>query len=300
MSNEHGQVSFRGYHLWYGVAGERSSDDVPVLVVHGGPGSTHDYLENLVELARPGRPVVFFDQLGSGNSDHPSNPSLWTIPLFLDQIDAVRRALALEEVHLLGQSWGGMLGLEYAITRPRGLRSLVVANAPPSIPHLIGAIEGLRAQLPRDVRETLARHEAAGTTEDTEYLGAVLAFYNEHVCRLRRWPNALNRSFAKQAQSPEVYRTMFGRNELRIDGTLREWTVVDRLGQIGVPTLVLSGRYDHVTPEIAAIVHQGIPGAEWVLFEESSHMPHLEESGRFLQVVDNFLGRVEKSLDVAL
>lgn len=290
-----GTVLFRGYRVWYRITGERDEPGKhPLLVLHGGPGAAHDYLESLEAMAATGRRVVFYDQLGVGNSDHPKDPSLWSISLFLEELEAIRRELCLAQVHILGQSWGGMLGMEYALTKPLGLVSLVVANSPASMLQWAAEANRLRSELPYDVQETLHRHEQAGTTDHPDYQNAMMVYYRKHVCRLDPWPECLNRSLEKMGRHPEVYHTMNGPSEFHVTGKLKGWDIIHRLGDIQIPVLVISGRYDEATPLIAKTVHQGIPSAQWVLFEESSHMPHLEETERYLQVLENFLDRVER------
>ena len=287
-------VSFRGYNVWYRIVGEcEAPGKLPLLCLHGGPGATHDYLEPLEAMAATGRRVIFYDQLGAGNSDHPNKPTMWTVPLFVEELGVVRRVLGLERVHILGQSWGGMLGMEYALTQPAGLESLIAADSPASIPQWIAEANRLRAELPPEVQETLLKHEAAGTTDDPAYEEAMLVFYRRHVCRLDPWPDCLNRTFEKLVQNPEVYNTMNGPSEFHVIGILREWDIVNRLDEIRVPTLVIGGRYDEATPAITETIHLGIPDSQWVIFESSSHMPHLEETERYMQVLTNFLDRVE-------
>jgi L-proline amide hydrolase len=295
-----GLVSFRGYNVWYRIVGDRDlPGKLPLLCLHGGPGATHDYLEPLEAMVATGRRVIFYDQLGAGNSDHPHNPSLWTVQLFVEELGVVRQALGLNHVHILGQSWGGMLGMEYALTQPLGLMSLILANSPASMPEWVAEANRLRAELPTDVQEVLLKHEAAGTTNDPAYQEAMLVFYRRHLCRLDPWPDCLKRAFEKLSKDPEVYNTMNGPSEFHVIGVIKDWDIVDRLGEIHVPTLVISGRYDEATPAIAETVHRGIPGSEWVLFENSSHSSHLEETDRFLRVLTDFLDRIElqKKLD---
>jgi proline-specific peptidase len=289
-----GFISFRGYKVWYRIVGEREAPGkLPLLCLHGGPGAPHDYLEPLEAMAATGRRVIFYDQLGAGNSDHPHDPSLWTVPLFVEELGVVRRGLGLEHLHILGQSWGGMLGMEYALTQPAGLASLIVADSPASMLQWVAEANRLRAELPADVQETLLKHEAAGTTEDPAYQEAMLVFYGRHVCRLDPWPDCVNRAFEKLQKDPEVYNTMNGPSEFHVIGVLKDWDIVDRLGEIHAPTLVISGRYDEATPVIAETVQRGIPASEWILFENSSHMPHVEETERYLQVLTGFLDRIE-------
>jgi proline-specific peptidase len=264
-----------------------------VLCLHGGPGVPHDYLEPLEALADTGRRVVFYDQLGCGRSDQPHDPALWTVDLFRDELATVRRELSLREVHLYGQSWGGMLALEHALRHPPGLRSLLLADTPASMPQWIAETQRLRNELPLEIQEVLDAHEAAGTTERPEYVDAMMVFYRRHVCRLDPWPPCVQRSFEQLLQNMEVYATMIGPSEFHITGTLRDWDVSHRLGEIDVPTLVIGGRYDEATPAVTGSLARGIRGAEWVLLEQSSHMGQVEEPERYLQLLTHFLKRVE-------
>jgi proline-specific peptidase len=218
---------------------------------------------------------------------------MWTVDLFVDEVGVIRRALGLEHVHILGQSWGGMLAMEYALTQPSGLASLVLADSPASMPQWASEANRLRSELPADVQEKLLKHEAEGTVDSSEYQEAVLTFYRRHLCRLDPWPECVDRTFEKLGRNPEVYQTMIGPSEFHVIGTLKDWDIVARLGEIRVPALVLGGRYDEATPTITETVHRGIPDSEWIIFENSSHMPHLEETGRYLEVLDRFLSLVE-------
>jgi len=297
VPTQEGFVPFRGFNTWYRIVGDRElPGKLPLLCLHGGPGAPHDYLEPLEAMAATGRRVIFYDQLGAGNSDHPHNPSMWTVPLFVEELGVICGTLGLERVHILGQSWGGMLAMEYALTQPPGLASLIVADSPASMPQWVREANRLRAELPSSIQETLLRHERAGTTGDPAYQAAMLVFYRRHVCRLEPWPDCVTRAFEKVAESPEVYNTMNGPSEFHVIGVIKDWDIADRLGEIHVPTLVISGRYDEATPIIAETVHRGIPGSEWVLFENSSHMPHVEETERFLEVLTNFLDRIESRI----
>ena len=282
-----GTLPFRGYNVWYRVVGE-TSDKAPLLTLHGGPGASHDYIEPLALLANDGRQVIFYDQLGCGLSDHPHRPEMWTVELFVEEINAVRDALGLTEVHILGQSWGGMLAMEYGFTQPTGVKSLTIANSPASMIQWVSEANRLREELPPEVQAVLLKHEEDGTTNDPAYKEAEEVFYSRHVCRVP-YPDYVLRSFAQIEEDPEVYHTMNGPSEFHCIGTLKTWDVIDRLGEINLPTLVISGRYDEATPLIAETVHKGIVGSRWELFEESSHMPHVEEMDRYMTVVATWL-----------
>jgi L-proline amide hydrolase len=295
-----GYVPFHGYRTWYRVVGDGEEPGrLPLLLLHGGPGGTHDYLESLEAMAETGRRAIFYDQLGCGRSDLPDDTSLWTVELFVAEVGAVREALGLERVHVFGSSWGGMLAMEYVLTQPPGLASLVLASSPASIPQWVEETARLRAQLPADVQATLDRHEAEGTTSDPEYTEAATVFYKRHVCRVDPWPDYVQRSFQFLEDHGVVYRTMNGPSEFHVTGTLRGWSVVDRLGEIRVPTLVVTGEHDEATPAINRTASDGIPGAESVIVPGASHMAHVEESEDYLRLLDDFLSRVEAGLSGA-
>jgi L-proline amide hydrolase len=264
MTAKEGSVTFRGHHTWYRIVGDREAQGrLPLLCLHGGPGCPHDYLEPLEAIAATGRRVIFYDQLGCGNSDQPHDPLMWTVPLFVEELGAIRRAIGLDRTHLLGQSWGGMLAMEYAVTQPIGLAGLILADSSPSMPRWIAEIDRLRAELPSEVQATLRHHEAAGSTEDPAYQEGMMVFYQRHVCRLDPWPDALNRSFEKLMRNPEVYSTMWGASEFHVTGTLKDWDLENRLGEIRVPTLILAGRHDEATPALAETMIGAFPAPRW-------------------------------------
>ncbi len=282
------------YRTWYRIAGQRQDQHLlPLLCLHGGPGMTHDYLTPLEELAESGRQVILYDQLGSGNSDHPQDPSLWSIPLFIEQLNALRDALGLNQLHLYGQSWGGFLAQEYMLTRPSGVSSLILSNSAASTARWIAEANRLRGELPEEIQQVLNKHEADGSTDNRDYLFATEVYYRHHLCRLDPWPECLNRTLEKLSQAPEVYNSMWGPSEFYCTGSLKDWNIEDRLSEINTPTLILSGRHDESTPSINQGLHDSLKNSEWVLLEESSHTPHLEEHAKYLQVLSDFLQRVE-------
>jgi proline-specific peptidase len=248
----------------------------------------------LAAMAETGRRVIFYDQLGCGLSHiGVSKPELWTVELYCEEIDAVRAALGLDRIHLLGQSWGGMLAMEYLIRQPRGIASATIASSPASMVQWVAEANRLRQQLPPEINAVLLKHEASGTTNSPEYQSAMMAFYNRHVCRVVPNPDYVKRSFTKLEEHPEVYHTMNGPSEFYVTGTLKHWDVISQLPRINVPTLVTSGRHDEATPLIARTVHEGIRGSEWILFENSSHMAHVGEAEAYLRAVEKFISRYE-------
>ena len=284
-------LTFRDHAIWH----ERHSGGgrTPILVLHGGPGAAHDYLEPLGKLASSGRDVIFYDQIGCGKSQAIADPALLEPALFVAEIDAIRAQLELDDVFIIGQSWGGMLAMEYALTQPRGVRGMVVADSPSDMKLWVSEANRLRGELPKDVQATLTEHEAAGTTDDPAYEAAVDEFYKRHVCRIWPFPSCVQRTFESIKANPTVYHTMNGPSEFHVIGTLKDWDITSRLGEITIPTLVISGRYDEATPEIAGRVHRGIPNSDWIVFEESSHMPHIEEATAFNAAVLRFFDRMD-------
>jgi L-proline amide hydrolase len=289
-----GTVAFEGGETWYRVTGSLDTvGPAPLVVLHGGPGATHDYLLSLGDLAAGGRAVVHYDQLGNGRSSHypERGADFWTVELFVRELHNLVGALGIaERHHVLGQSWGGFLAQEYALTQPGGLRSMVLADTAASFPDFVAEANRLRAELPSEVEATLRRHEEAGTTNDSEYEQACLVFYARHVCRVE-WPPEVAASFQWIARDPTVYHTMNGPSEFHVIGSIRDWQVQDRLHEIRLPTLLVSGRYDEATPALQRTLLGGIAGSEWAIFEESSHMPHVEERERYMQVVGDWLAR---------
>lgn len=282
-----------GHRVWYRIVGGGGArETTPLLVLHGGPGCPHDYLENLTALASDERRVIFYDQLGCGRSDLPDDTSLWTVERCTDEIGIVREALGLARVHLLGQSCGGMFGIEYALRQPAGLVSLILADSMPSMVLWVQEANRLRAELPPHVNAILLHHEQAGTTDSSEYQEAVEVFYQRHLCRLTVKPE-----FVTRAKSGFLYKYMNGPSEFHVIGVIKDWDRADRLGEIQNPTLIISGKYDESTPLLNEILHQGIPNSEWVLFEHSAHLPHVEEEEKFMQTVDAFLRRIDRAAE---
>jgi proline-specific peptidase len=290
-----GRIPFSIGQTWYRtVEAERDEGRAALLCLHGGPGANWLHVKPYEVLADERR-VVFYDQLGAGNSvvDEPHDPAMWTPELYVEEVDAVREALGLERVHILGHSWGGMLGMQYAAGRPEGLVSLVVESSPPSVPAWMPEIARLRSELPPKVEATLRVHEEAGTTDSPEYEEAVMVFYKRHLCRAEPWPDWVNECFALLETNPEVYHSMNGPSEFHVIGTIKDWDITDRIGQIEVPTLIFSGRYDEVTPASTELAHRLIPGSEYVIMEASSHMSQAEQPEETFALVRDFLSRAE-------
>jgi L-proline amide hydrolase len=277
---------------WYRVVGDLKSSKTPVMVLHGGPGAGHNYCEPIADvLAQTGRAAVLYDQIGCGNSTHlPDKPKeFWTPELFMEELVLLTEHLGISNKYdIVGQSWGGMLGMQFAITKPKGLNAMVIADSPASMEVWVSEANKLRKELPPEVEATLLKHEAAETTEDPEYVAAVDVFYSRHLCRIPQPPYVVA-SFEQMAADPTVYHTMNGPSEFHVIGSLKHWDIRPQLKEITTPTLLVSGQYDEATPAMVKEINGLIPGSKWELFAESSHMPHVEEPAKFKRVVSEFL-----------
>ena len=292
-----GHAPFREYRTWYRVTGDLMGGKPPLVVLHGGPGCTHDYVDSIKGLAGNGRAVVHYDQIGNGRSTHlrEKGPDFWQPSLFVEELDNLLRHLGIAGAyHILGQSWGGMLAAEHAVLRPKGLKALVISDSPASMETWVSEASKLREALPSQVQATLLRHEKAGTTSSPDYVKATRVFYDRHVCRVNPWPPEVARTFAALEEDPTVYFTMNGPSEFHVVGTLKHWSIIDRLHLIQAPTLLISGKYDEATPACVQPFADRIKNVRWAKFENSSHMPHVEETERYLKVVGDFLSAYDR------
>jgi proline-specific peptidase len=284
---EEGFADVPGGRVWFTRLG--AGDATPLLMLHGGPGAGHDYLAPLGEALAADRPVVMYDQLGCGRSEQPDDTSLWTVDRFADEVDAVRTALGLDRIHLLGQSWGGWLAIEYMTRGTTGVERLVLASTSASAREFMAGARELIAQLPEPHRSVLTEGGERGEYDTPAYHEAVEEFYRRHVCRLDPWPPALEATVAN-LDGNAVYATMNGPTEFDVIGPLRTWDRTLQLGRIDVPTLITVGRYDEIPPSCAETLRAGIPHSRVVVFEHSGHVSHLEEPEAYVAAVREFLG----------
>jgi len=283
VREDEGFIDVPGGRVWFRSVGEGGP---PLLCLHGGPGFTHYYLEALEGLADR-RQVIFYDQLGCGNADRPDDVSLWTVDRFVEELAQVRAALELDDLHLFGSSWGGMLAMQYALDRKPSLRSLILCGSPASMIRWVRDCDELLAAQPEETRRTIREHENAGCTACPEYQAAILGFYRKHVCRLRPWLAGLERSFAEAGY--QVYNTMNGPSEFTVTGTMKTWDIMDRLGEIAIPALLIGGRYDECTPAHMAEMHRRMPGSQLETIEDASHLCFAEQPEVFNSLVNAFL-----------
>jgi proline-specific peptidase len=281
-----------GGRVWYRANGlERRRDGrLPLLIIHGGPAFSHHYLLSLADLAQH-RPVYFYDQLDTGNSDRPGNRENWTLDYFVSEVDTVRAALGLDRVHILGQSWGGTVAAAYGAAQPAGLAGLVLASPCIDVPQWFGDNVNWRRGLPENIRGPLDRHEAAGTTESEEYVEAVGKFANYHFCRLDPWPEDILKSL--EVMNVEQFETMWGPADIRCTGTLRSHDGSDELHKIAAPTLYICGEYDEASPGTCRRYADATPTARLTVLPDASHVAHYEQREMFMEAVEGFLKDVE-------
>ncbi|MFL5258438.1 MAG: proline iminopeptidase-family hydrolase [Hyphomicrobiales bacterium] len=259
-----------------------------ILGLHGGPGCTCDYVRDSHSvLTEHGFRVVVFDQLGSGRSEKPKDKSLWNIPRFVEEVEAVRQALGLGKVHLLGQSWGTWLGTEYCLRYLDNVKTYIIANGSGSVPQTVAELNRLRADLGAETVTMMLRHEAEGTTDHPEYTAAVTILYHRHLCRADPWPSAVKRSM--DGVNMDVYGTMWGPNEFCCVGTLKDWDRLPDMHLITVPCLILTGAHDELTPNCAMAMQRALPDSCTRIFKNSSHMPFWEEPHVYFPVLLEFL-----------
>jgi len=297
-----GKIAVKGGSVYYKIVGA-NRPGVPLLILHGGPGIPHDYLLPLSALANE-RPVIFYDQLGCGQSsrvlaasvlsDRPADASLWTIEHYVDELATVRKALRLDRVHIYGHSWGSMLAVDYLLRQnPDGVVSLTLAGPALSMERWVADQRVWLLELPKQTQEAIRKAEAAKDFDSPEYQSAVGAFYAEHVCRLNPWPEYVQRALLPENMGQDIYLHMCGPSEFTITGSLKDYERVDRLAEITTPTLFICGRYDEATPAATEFYHRNLPGSHFKVIENASHLAYAEQPQAYNRVLRAFLKQVE-------
>ncbi len=281
-----GYLELSNGRVWWRREG--AGDALPILLLHGGPGAASYYLEPFAERLAEHRPVIIFDQLGCGRSDQPDDPMLWTLDRACEEVDDVRAALGLEHCHLLGQSWGGWLGIEYLCRGTTGIDRVVLASTSASMRQFGEESLRLIHALPPAICETILELSEARQYDDPAFVAASMEFYRRHVCRLDPWPEAMVLT-ADELDGNQAYLTMNGPNEFTLVGSLKDWDRQADLARISQPTLITCGRYDEITPACSETILAGIPDGRMVVFEESAHCAHLEELELYTVTVEEFL-----------
>ncbi len=290
ISTNKGFLITNGFRIYVEIYG-RQSAKTPLLILHGGPGAAHNYLLSLALLANNDRQVIFYDQLGCGLSDMPDDDSLWEVERFVNELIEVRKQLQLSDVHLLGHSWGGMLAITYLQTNPSGIKSLILASSMISLPLYQTEVTKLKKRLPTDVYKTMVLNEEAGTTDSSEYKKAYGVYSSRHVFRGTHYPAEFKTPKGRNGDA--VYKKMWGPSEAYVNGTLKTWNAISKLREISVPTLVISGEFDELTPKQAKITAEQIRGSRSEIIKDASHCAHIEKQEEYLGAVNEFLVNVE-------
>ena len=280
-----GFIEVPGGKVWFRVVGA-NKPGTPLLTLHGGPGMPSQYLSPLGELANE-RPVIFFDQLGCGKSDHPNDTTLWTIPRFVQEVHAVRKALGYKEVHLLGHSWGSLLALEYLLTKPEGVKSVIMAGPAMSLVRFRHDVDSLIALLPDSLIRAIRDNEKKGTTTAPDYVAASQVFYDRHVIRTKPLPADVASTFANIGT--QVYNTMNGPTEFTVVGSFKDYDGTPRLKELSLPVMWVAGEFDETTPAAAKDFQKLVPGSEYVEVKGAAHMTMWDNRTDFLNTVRRFV-----------
>lgn len=289
-------INEAGHQIFYRLFGQGNET---LVGLHGGPGADHRYLLRLGELAGGNLQVLLYDQLGSRLSDRPDDASLWTVLRFVEELETIRQSLNLGRMHLLGQSWGGMLALQYTLDHPEGVKSLILSNIGSSTAEIVRGMNQRRLELPTEVYRQMLKYEGAGDYQHPEYVKQVNQFYAHFLRRATPFDPETSIKELEEIILPlmddlgPAYFAMWGPNEFVCTGSLLDWDVTERLDEVSVPTLILCGWYDEVVPKVQRVLAERIPNNEFIIFGNSSHVIILEkEANAYLGVIKNFVKRV--------
>ena len=291
MKITEGYMPFQGFKTYYRVVGECKENKKPLLLLHGGPGSTHNYFEVLDKIAESGRQLIMYDQIGCGNSFVEGHPELFNADTWIRELIELRKYLGLEEIHLLGQSWGGMQAIWYAIEyKPKGVKSYILSSTLSSAK--LWEIEQKRriSYMDDKSKSILLKAEETGDYFSKEYEVALDKFMKMYCAGeiTEDSPECLRRS--KKVGS-EAYVVGWGHNEFSPTGTLAGYEFTDRLHEIKEPCLITSGAIDLCSPFIAKTMNDRIPNSKWELFQYSRHMPFVEETDKYIKVLNEWLDK---------
>ncbi len=273
IQTSHGKV-------WYESIG--NGEGIPLIVIHGGPGCPHDYLEPLEDLGAS-RKVIFYDQIGCGLSDRLDDPNLMNVKTFVNELEEIIGYLKISRFNLLGQSWGAGLACSFALNRAKGLNSIILSDPYLSTPVWEKDAERLIKTLPLKTQKAMNE----GDIDSREFKAASKEYYKKYVSRLKVQPKAFDKML--QGFSDSIYETMWGPKEFMTTGTLKSFDLVSQLHKILYPVLLITGRFDEATPESAEYFKSLLPNAKLEIFENSAHYPFWSERAKFMGIVESFL-----------
>lgn len=292
MEIKEGYMPFLEYKTYYRVVGKNTGNKKPLVLLHGGPGSTHNYFEVLDRIAEEdGRQLVMYDQIGCGNSYVENRPDLWNSKVWIEELIELRKHLGLDEIHLLGQSWGGMQTLEYVCNyKPEGLKSIILSSTLPASWLWAEEAQRMIAQMPQDMQDAIKKATESGDYSSSEYQAAEAEYMRQHCAGevTENDPECLRRP--KKA-GRESYVVGWGPNEFTPLGTLKDYDVIDQLGDIKEPALIINGGNDLCTPYVAKFMYDRIPNSEWELFRTCRHMCFVEDNDHYVEVLKKWMNK---------
>ena len=279
-------IKYKDFNL---VCYDSEVGDITLFLLNGGPGLPCNYLRepHCEHLINKGIRIITYDQLGCGQSSKPKDMSLWSIDRYVEELEFVRNELNLEQLNLLGHSWGGWLAIEYSLKYQKNLNKLILENTCGDMPHLISELNRLREALGSETVKMMLRHEAEGTLDHPEYQAAITILNYRHVCRLDEWPAPLTRSL--NDWNMDVYGTMQGPNEFLYIGNLKEWDRINEMKEVDTPSLITVGMHDELPPSCALKMHNALPNSIIKVFKNSSHMPFYEEPDEYFKTLIDFI-----------
>ncbi len=288
--SDEGFIPVEGGRIWYHRVG--SGTGTPLVLLHGGPGSSSYYLKPLLALAND-RPVIIYDQLGSGKSDRPTDTTLFTVDRYVRELQTLRDSLGLSEIHLLGHSWGAMLEEAYMGTHPKGVRSLILSSPLVTTAQWQHDADSLLRALPDSTQAAIAKHEADHTTSSPEYVSATNAYYALYLSRTKSTPTA-DADSSRAGFGRQVYEYMWGPSEFSSTGTLKTFDATPWLRDVKVPTLFIAGEFDEATPSSTRSFSRLVPGAEFVIIPGSGHVTVKDNPDALRAAIRGFLAKVER------
>jgi len=288
LSPREGFIQVKGGKVWYRITG--TGNKMPVLLLHGGPGVPSYYLDPLKELGKD-RPVIFLDQLGCGRSDKITDTNLMTTENYVEQLETIRGALGLKEYYLYGQSWGTMLGTDYYLKYPNGIKAIILSSPAISIPLWLKDADTLIATLPDSVQKAIRTNERNKTFKAPEYQKAIKIYYEKFVARKLPWSKDIDSAFSRMGEN--VYQYMGGPSEFTMIGPLKDYDRTNRLKEIKVPALFITGEFDEARPGTVKYYSSLVPGAKFVIIKNAAHLTMQDNASENIKVINDFFQSME-------
>jgi proline iminopeptidase len=280
MAEKEGFIQTPGGKVWYQAIGPSRS--IPLVTVHGGPGHPHDSLEPLEDLSTH-RQIIFYDQLGCGNSQRPKDNNFYSLNHYIYELSELIKQLGLKQYHLLGHSWGAGLSASFALTKPKGLKSLILSNPYLATPNWENDAKRLIKKLPQNQQIALK----SGNIDSKEYQEAADKYYHKELWKTKDLPVSILK--AEHKFNIDIYNHLWGPNEFKATGELKDFDLSGRLHEFKIPVLYICGRLDEATPESTEYFQSLTPNSRLLIFAKSAHMPHWTERKKYIQEINNFL-----------